>query len=155
MEELKTCRKCGVAKPPDAFYNRARVNGLTYTCKECHRKAIAENKKDPTKHNFWYKRYERIRNSAQKRGLEFDLTLDDIRDLKSQKVCQYCKREVEVITLDRADNNKGYIKGNIIPACIVCNKIKGQVDFNKEEMDVIGLAVNNYYRRHEQRTTSL
>ena len=42
------------------------------------------------------------------------------------------------MTIDRADNDKGYIFNNVVPCCFLCNKIKGSF-FNVEEMKRIGV----------------
>lgn len=42
-----------------------------------------------------------------------------------------------IITLDRKDNEKGYVKDNIVLCCSRCNLIKSNF-FNEEEMLLIG-----------------
>ena len=41
------------------------------------------------------------------------------------------------MTIDRMNNDLGYVMGNIVGACFLCNKIKGSF-FTAEEMKKIG-----------------
>jgi hypothetical protein len=73
--------------------------------------------------------------NARKRGLEFSLTADELYKLAKQP-CHYCggapeKRVFGTMSYtedlsgwDRIDNNKGYVTGNVVPACKICNRIK-------------------------------
>lgn len=71
---------------------------------------------------------------AEQRGYAFDLSKDDFRAL-TQDTCYYCGVEpyktftngVSVYTyngIDRIDNTKGYVKGNVRTACFACNQAK-------------------------------
>jgi hypothetical protein len=31
--------------------------------------------------------------------------------------------------VDRRDNSRGYVKGNMLPACWTCNKMKGKLSY--------------------------
>ena len=95
-------------------------------------------------------KYQAIVRRAKSKSLPLDLTFDDFRCLKLSD-CEYCgvseillRYYCEVMgintpwmTIDRKDNNKGYTKDNCVPACYLCNKIKGAF-FNYDEMKKIG-----------------
>lgn len=79
------------------------------------------------------------RGGAKRRGLEFTLTVQQFQTLTSSG-CFYCGQEPasEKIAphskgsyfyngIDRVDNNQGYIMGNVVPCCGVCNKAKQQM----------------------------
>ena len=71
-----------------------------------------------------FKIYQR---AARKRGLEFRFTFKEF--MKWWKTpCFYCGGEIRTIGLDRIDNGKGYVEGNVAPCCKVCNRMKGTMD---------------------------
>lgn len=71
-------------------------------------------------------KYLQTMRNARRRGLDFDLTFNDIKRLVSKTHCQYTGLPFNPhcdelkLTLDRRDNKKGYVKGNVV-ACL--NKI--------------------------------
>jgi len=99
--------------------NREKVN-------ERHKKWMSEwNKNNPKKAMFT-----RAQARARRKGIEFNITLEDITipthcpifglPLFSSKG----KKTINSPSLDRIDNNKGYIKGNIIVISEKANSIK-------------------------------
>lgn len=72
-------------------------------------------------------------------------------------ICFYCGITIEKfktmypkvphtrLTIDRRDNNKGYIPENMVFACLKCNSLKGNF-FTEEEMLEVGAIVR---RKHE------
>lgn len=82
--------------------------------------------------NEYYDRYAR---NARKREYLFDLSKEQFRQLIEQP-CYYCGNSGREITksatygglmvngIDRIDNNKGYIKGNVVACCTMCNYMK-------------------------------
>lgn len=70
-----------------------------------------------------------LKNSARKRNIEFDLTYDDIKKLLEVKTCYYLGTRFSYNkqfsrTIDRLDNKKGYIKGNVVACSYKANSIK-------------------------------
>ena len=75
------------------------------------------------------------RKGARNRGLQFALTRTQVARLIDGD-CHYCgsspsnsqtyhgKRLAKYQGIDRLDNSKGYVVGNVVPCCIVCNKMK-------------------------------
>ena len=83
--------------------------------------------------------YKQVVRRAKENNLELDLSKEDILIL-SQYNCAYCgsgpsstiglknKKLNGTFTyngLDRVDNTKGYTKGNVVPCCYKCNRMKG------------------------------
>ncbi len=81
---------------------------------------------------------------AKNRNLTWDLTKEEFRFLTKQN-CFYCgkipshksrkdKRFNGIYIyngIDRIDNNKGYIKENVVPCCGICNKAKGSRSYDE------------------------
>ena len=79
------------------------------------------------------KKYISLAESAKSRGIEFTLTLNDYKTLLRRKTCPYSG--VTLInhgadnntSIDRIDNSKGYIKGNVIACEIMANRVKNNM----------------------------
>ena len=79
-----------------------------------------ESRRDP-----FTKRWMRIQKSSRKRGFEWGF--DNPKDLREfwDTPCHYCGGEVEQrLGLDRVDNAKGYVPGNVVQCCLTCNQMK-------------------------------
>jgi len=96
-----------------------------------------------------------IKQNIIRRNIELNITKEDfINWYNSQvKTCHYCKRTLEEIncdikekrcknrlSIDRKNNNKGYVLNNIVLACYRCNTIKGEY-FTEQEMLRIGKTI--------------
>lgn len=72
--------------------------------------------------------------SAKERGKDFNLTFQYLKNLLSQKVCAYSNEPFAggigpgMLTLERLDNNVGYIMGNVIAVKHRYNSLRA--DFN-------------------------
>lgn len=80
------------------------------------------------------RKFLQIKTSADARGLEFNLNITSIRNLLRSKHCYFTKIEltwepdrVNSLTIDRVDNGKGYIKGNVVACSASFNKIKNDL----------------------------
>lgn len=60
---------------------------------------------------------------AKARGLLFKLTFQEFMTFWG-KDCFYCNNRIETIGLDRVDNDLGYLNGNVVACCSICNKMK-------------------------------
>jgi hypothetical protein len=135
--KTKKCHYCDIDKPITDFYRNGGKNG---NCIKCSVYLKSENKKlnsksKKTKWNRYYRKYrvknkERIiLNNAKRRSiknnLDFNLTINDIIIPTHCPVLgiELCRDAPKVSpnspTLDRIDNTKGYVKGNI---CIISHK---------------------------------
>ena len=76
---------------------------------------------------------------ALKAGIEFSLTFGEYKRITKRKMCAYSgipfspinfdkgwKYPWRGLTLDRIDNKKGYISGNVVPVCHGINQLKSQ-----------------------------
>lgn len=68
----------------------------------------------------------RGKHQANRRGLEWAITENELQKLREQP-CHYCAAPLHETGhgLDRKDNAKGYTAGNVVPCCATCNKVKG------------------------------
>jgi hypothetical protein len=62
--------------------------------------------------------------------------------------CEYCGGQLneQGLGLDRIDNLKGYIEGNVVPCCKTCNIMKNSF-LSYEEMKVAMNAINTYRKQ--------
>lgn len=91
-------------------------------------------------------RFDGMKRRAKEKSLEFNITLEEFREwLKSKdQTCEYCKREVIInsgdrmgsLSIDRKDNELGYILNNLCISCNRCNTVKGNF-FTYEQMKEI------------------
>lgn len=73
---------------------------------------------------------------AKKRGIEFDLSIKKYRSLLGAKRCFYTG--VKFIpndgqfgmSIDRVDNDGGYIDSNVVPCCSWINKLKNNISIH-------------------------
>lgn len=125
-------RSCGKFNCPGAAKKQAR--------------AAARSRPD-TNRNMCYASY---RHHARKRGLVFELTIEEFREL-TQSDCLYCGQPPSNVYclkhkngkprcgaayiyggIDRLDSKEGYRTGNVVPCCRQCNVAKNtltQVNF--------------------------
>ena len=84
--------------------------------------------------------YRSYKSNANKRGIQFELTLEDARDLFS-KDCHYCGRKPSSMYIksyypfiyngiDRKINSLGYLKENCVTCCGICNRSKVDLDYD-------------------------
>ena len=74
------------------------------------------------------------RHSAKKRGLAWELERSEA-ELMFRDACHYCGIAANPTNgIDRIDNDKGYIPGNIVTACSMCNYAKGVHAINEFKM---------------------
>ena len=80
-------------------------------------------------------KYIRLKESAKRRGKDFNLSLGDVRRLITRKRCAYTgvtmtdyrNGEGTQITIDRFDPNLGYVKGNVYAVSAAANHAKNVV----------------------------
>lgn len=96
---------------------------VTRKRKRTHREYLVTNKRQSSK------------SRATKKGLEFDLSLEEVERLLFSP-CAYCGHKGRNIFkyldypalphngIDRVNNDIGYILGNVVPCCAICNFAK-------------------------------
>ena len=91
------------------------------------------------------KRYDHYKSNAKGRGLCFDISIDEFRNITS-KPCVYCGEfstyfnNLGINGIDRINSSVGYVSNNVIPCCETCNKMKSDYDVNKWIDKVIKIA---------------
>ncbi len=128
------CKKCR-----SEASSRSRENKTNLVKPKTNKNSKSKEYRNAKTLEFRYNHYEKylyyqIKSSAKKRGLEFNLTFDDI---VIPKYCKYLNIELiknvgkghndNAPSVDRIDNNKGYIKGNIQIISRIANKMKNDV----------------------------
>lgn len=68
-------------------------------------------------------RYMTYRLGAKNRNLLFEITLEEFTEFQ-YKPCVYCGDTFDKIGIDRVNSSKGYVKGNMVSCCEMCNKMK-------------------------------
>lgn len=159
-ETTRQCNRCNQVLPATADFfmrDKSRPLGLSYECRECHRerkrgrdnrsdrwgqmtdeqraKAKARNqryaKTDKGRAVFLRKAYERVDAC--------DMTTEEILAMIVQP-CVHCGTTDIPRGLDRIDNSKPHIKGNVAPSCAPCNFARGD-RFTFDEMQIIGKVI--------------
>lgn len=89
---------------------------------------------------YWY-----YKRNALKRNVQFELSKETFLEITKQN-CTYCeiapfkkykhshhKNSGYFVYngIDRLDNNKGYVKGNMTPCCFICNRAKGELTLDE------------------------
>lgn len=80
--------------------------------------------------------------------LDFSLLIDDYAALIARP-CHYCGGPLNetAVGLDRMDNSKGYVLGNVVPCCKECNEIKG--DTLTYDEAVVAIRTLTEYRKRK------
>ena len=155
---MKTCAnpECNVELTDENCYRKS--NGyLRAYCKVCHNnKSSTYNKVSSKASHRKEKNNERKkldrRNPAKlaqtiitdckgsdvKHNRENDLTKEFVENMILLG-CMYCGETELRITLDRIDNSKGHLEGNVVPACIRCNYARGSMPIEAWECLIPGL----------------
>lgn len=71
-------------------------------------------------------KYSSYRHGAKARGLRFGLTRKKVTQLCSAP-CHYCGTKGPG-GIDRVDSSKDYVRGNVVPCCWICNRMKSNSD---------------------------
>lgn len=128
--------ECGTFKRvPRGRLMHADVNsGCGHDARE---RAAAKVRVAPNSVAIFNGRYVACRSAANRRGIDFDLSLSDFAQLVTQS-CRYCGAaptmlprsrpmvpgDPRVNGLDRVDNSRGYVGSNVVACCAICNRMK-------------------------------
>lgn len=139
------CKKCGVVKPwtEEYFYWQENCGRFAYSCKACVSVSQSKYKKVycKTERGWAQKLVEAARRRAKEKGLECNLTADWVR-LSTPLLCPVLgirlvrgvgKVQDASPTLDRIDNSKGYIIGNVQIISFKANRAKNNLTFEEVE----------------------
>lgn len=114
------CRKCF------NLYTNGRRNGSNMTVAVYARRQnkLKQERKDGSARLLTTD----CRKWDRKHGFECDLDRGFVEQLIVQG-CTYCGVMKERIGLDRKDNAVGHVKSNVVPACTICNLVRGGMPY--------------------------
>lgn len=125
----KVCSKCGKSQALELFSrDSSSADGLATWCKEC---VSIAGKKHYLK-DLRATLFRSARANAATRGIEFTIELSDLPDLPTH--CPVLGLPLQVgskgrsdnsPSLDRIDNAKGYVPGNLVIVSWRANRLKG------------------------------
>lgn len=99
-----------------------------FDCKILLRRKRSKLNKDKYQYHKSLKhRYATYKRGADRRGLEFNLSMEDFKTLWN-KECYYCNEKVNGIGIDRLNNDKGYTLDNSVVCCQICNFMKHKLN---------------------------
>ena len=84
------------------------------------------------------RRYLSKSTNCKDSGIEFSLSFAEFKRIMTTKLCRYTgvelvqgvgrSNEANYCTVDRVDNSKGYIKGNVVACCYAYNQFKAVLE---------------------------
>lgn len=80
-------------------------------------------------------KYNQLKANSKPRGLEVQISFEQYTEILKENKCYYCDMSLTGTagcSLNRVDNNKGYLIDNVKPCCKFCNSIMN--NFTKEEL---------------------
>ncbi len=80
--------------------------------------------------------------SATHRGIEFSLSFGEYKKLYNRKKCYYTGKKLkhkDNFSLDRIDNTKGYVPGNVVPCDKVINGLKNNLTIEQIKLLYVGI----------------
>lgn len=103
-------------------------------------------------------RFNTSRAIAKKRDKEWNIPFDEYCTIIAQP-CFYCGGAFGIIVtqssgLDRLDNSKGYILGNVVSCCTACNRLKGDY-FSAEEAKIAVLAIITFRETLKEKSNAI
>lgn len=130
-------------------------NGNTKSCGCFAKKVSSDRLKKPSGVRSFNCTYYKYEYRAKGRGLIFDISRDRFRELTSSN-CHYCGHAPSSLIdkkkmkngiylyngLDRVDNTKGYIEGNVVTCCEQCNRMKLDYTLDEFEEQIIKIYTN-------------
>lgn len=155
MEDVKTCKCCGIEKPISQFHkHKLKKDGYANKCKECikayttiyyekHKEKLVKYRTDYNRNNprkayrsLDARFHQLIKTATYRNKFEVCLTVEDIKILwqKQEGRCVYTKlpllataNQLNTVSLDRIDSSKGYVAGNVQLVCSAVNKMKSNM----------------------------
>jgi len=148
QEQYKICPRCKIDLPFSAYHkSKNKKFGLQVICKNCKSKELKKYALKRAEYSMKYryalpiKEYllANAKRSALKRKMECDLTLDNMPIIPT--TCPILGTDLSVrikdhrnlYSIDRIDNNKGYVQDNIVIVSMRVNNSKANLSFNELE----------------------
>jgi len=135
--EMKQCTKCLNILPLELFPPDIRSpGGKQARCRKCINQWMKEHyRNNPAEHMI-----RRAKGRAKKKGLGFNITLNDITPLPTHCPIFHIPLRVSEVyqdpntySLDRIDNTKGYVKGNVAVMSYLANRLKNNGTASQHE----------------------
>jgi hypothetical protein len=125
----RECRECHIYKSWDEFHNHNLCPyGKCTTCKDCRKIITKEQWKNK---RISKKIFDRAKTRATEKGLDFDIEESDII---IPVYCPVFKTIMFRPSIDRIDNKKGYVKGNIRIISTRANTLKNNAELWELEL---------------------
>ena len=122
------CSQCDKDKEIIEFQiDNSESSGHRSECKICSKKKKIKYMENPQYRFLAYI------NSAKYRNISFHITLELFTEI-TVKPCKYCglmSKGKAYCGIDRLNNGIGYIEGNIVPCCDICNWLKGELSYEE------------------------
>lgn len=131
--EYKCQCDCGKITYPKTW---ALKTGRSKSCGCLMRDMISDRFKLPDNLGFIKELYRNYKSSAKRRDYAFEINLEDFKSM-IESHCYYCgdlgslstygyhkSIEYKYNGIDRMDNNLGYVNGNVVTCCKICNNSK-------------------------------
>lgn len=122
------CKRCGQYKISDDFPVYRHRGCKPYrgiTCRKC--LSLSSNRNKIGSNAWFTRKYLRQKYRAQRRNISFNLTKEYYCKLITDTKCFFCEENVIMQTIDRLNNNAGYIDDNCVMACFKCNDLKRSI----------------------------
>jgi len=166
--EEKHCSRCGWQPIDRFNSSRRRWDGLQPYCRDCQNTTVKQWQQDNRdRYHRRHKQYDRhrrihqtaghiytrVRHSAKKRKIDYcDRTEFITWWNETSDVCEYCGIEVTELrqlwpeikgamyrlSVERKDNRQGYVMGNMVKACFVCNLMRNGFLSHAEAKQFLG-----------------
>lgn len=175
----RRCYLCCKTKPLTAEFfsrDRGRIYGFCYRCKSCDKLRPKEKRpqrwknrsqESKERHYAWSRQYYRTpegralalvhayRKIDAGKGLVCTLTREWVLAEILSRLCVYCDgKSGALVGCDRVDNSGPHSPENVVPACGICNLVRGD-RFSHEEMKTIGATIGEVIARRTHKTYSL
>lgn len=142
-DEIRVAPVAPKSKPTHITSNRSNVKSINSSKERS--SPVAEVKLCPLSEHgrFVAKKYLWLMDSAAKRGLDFSLSIEELSTLLRDHVCYYTKEKLvsfphekgenndhlpdNYLTIDRKDNDLGYVSGNVVACSKEINTLKNQM----------------------------
>lgn len=138
---MKVCFRCKESKPFGLFFRHKQTqDGYHSWCKSC---CAEGNDRSRKKLNSTIEGRAKVflrnaQKSAEKRGQEFSLTVDDVVECWKRQlgVCAYSGRDMTLesaqlntVSIERIDSRIGYTPSNTVLVCQAINRMKSDFGF--------------------------
>lgn len=131
-------------------YNQANKEYFKQKRKEYEQQNIDKVREQRKRYRKYLKaRYKKYELGAKKRGLPFELSLEEFDEI-TKMPCEYCGGYSDELNgikfngIDRIDSSKGYTVKNSVPCCEMCNRMK--LDYDLEDfLEHVKKTANNIF----------